>query len=118
MKTIIGTSVVFAGLILGVSNAIAHPAISCSCAIVLRNGSVATFDPTNVQHVEITRTESGNVNANCKVDLGSGPQMTFCSTGCANTIPGFVCLIDGQETNDWQEVISANGQTTLTCKIP
>jgi|SRR5262245_35273613 len=115
MKTLLGTAVVFAGTTFGASYANANPSISCACAIVLRNGSVATFSGATVQHVEITRTESVpvNVNANCKVDLGSGQQKTFNN---ANT--GFVCRIDGVSTTDWQEVIAASGQTTLTCKIP
>ena len=112
MKVLLGTAAVVAGMTFVASYAHANPSISCSCAIVLRNGQVSSFSGASVEHVEITRTESGNVNANCKVDLPSGQQQTwdFGSTG-------FLCFIDGVGTQDWQEVISANGQTTLKCQI-
>ena len=113
MKTLLGAAVVLAGLTFGVSSAFANPSIGCGCAIVLRNGTVATFNFPDLEHEEITLTESGNINANCKLDLGSGAQTTFDN---ANT-PGFTCSIAGTSisTTDWQEVISANGQTTLQC---
>jgi hypothetical protein len=73
MKTFIGTAVVLVGTMFGVSNAMANPSVGCGCSFVLRNGtSVATFFfGTGLEHVEITLTESGNVNADCKVDLAS-----------------------------------------------
>jgi hypothetical protein len=43
--------------------------------------------------LEITRTESGNTNSNCKVDLGSGTQTTL---NFGNT--GFACDLDGVPT--------------------
>jgi hypothetical protein len=117
MKTLLGTAMVVAGLTFGVSNAFANPSIGCGCNIVLRNGNVATFNFPSLEHEEITLTESGNVNADCKVDLGTGPQTTF---NFENT--GFPCFLTGSNgnitsTTDWQEVISANGQTTLQCKF-
>lgn len=97
----------------GVSHALANPGIGCGCDIVLRDGkTVATFTGSNVEHIEITRAESGNVNANCKVDLGKGSEVKFDFTST-----GFPCFINGVATNDWQEVISASGQTTLSCHI-
>jgi hypothetical protein len=115
MKTLLGTAVVLAGLTFGVSNAFANPSIGCGCSIVLRNGSVATFNFPHLEHEDITLAESGNIDANCKVDLGSGAQTTFDN---ANT--GFFCFLTGSNgniasTTDWQEVISASGQTTLQC---
>src|SRR5262249_36225786 len=112
MKVLLGTAAVVAGMMFLASYAYANPSISCSCTILDRNGGRTSFSGSSVEHVEITRTESGNVNANCKVDLPSGTQKTW---DFNNT--GFSCFIDGVGTRDWQEVISANGQTTLTCKI-
>ena len=118
MKTPLGTAVVLAGLTFGVSNAFANPSIGCGCNIVLRgNGpsfTVATFNFPGIEHELITVAESGNIEANCKVDLGTGAQQTFNN---ANT--GFLCFLTPStgtiSTDDWQEVISANGQTTLQC---
>jgi hypothetical protein len=75
MKTFIGTAVVLVGTVFGVSNTMANPSVGCGCSFVLRNGtSTATFFfGSGLEHEEITLTESGNVNADCKVDLGSGP---------------------------------------------
>ena len=118
MKTLLGAAVVLAGLTFGVSSASANPSIGCGCAIVLRNGTVATFNFPDLEHEEITLTESGNINADCKIDLGSGAQTTFNDDN--STPPGVPCLLTGStgvitSTTDWQEVISANGQTTLQC---
>jgi hypothetical protein len=118
MKTFIGTAVVLVGTMFGVSNAMANPSVGCGCSFVLRNGtSVATFFfGTGLEHVEITLTESGNVNADCKVDLGSGQAVNLDKS---NT--GFNCLLTGAggsvvaTTADWKETISASGQTTLSC---
>jgi hypothetical protein len=115
MKTLLGTAVVVAGMTFGVSHAFAHPAIGCGCDIVSRVGVVSTYSGKNVEHIEKTYTESGKVNANCKVDLGPGAQVSF-DTNSPLT-KGFFCNIDGVQTLDWHEVISANGQTTLTCQI-
>jgi hypothetical protein len=87
----------------------------CGCNIVLRNGTVANFSGSSLEEILIRRAESGNVNAHCQVDLGSGPQVTF-DTNSPLT-KGFVCTIDGVPTLDWQEVIAASGQTTLVCHI-
>jgi hypothetical protein len=116
MKTLLGTAVVLAGLTFGVSNAFANPAIGCGCNIVLRDGTtVVPFNVPGLEHEEITVAESGNIDANCKVDLGRGAQTTLNNS---NT-PGFTCSLTGSSgitpTTDWQEVISANGQTTLQC---
>jgi len=122
MKTLLGTAVVLAGLTFGVSDAFSNPFIGCGCGIVMRGNAppftVATFSFPGIEHEEVTVTESGNINADCKVDLGSGSQMTFNS---GNT-GGDVCNLTGSNgvitfTTDWQEVISANGQTTLQCKF-
>jgi hypothetical protein len=120
MKTLLGTALAAAGMTFGVSYAYANPGIDvpgsgCGCDIVLRTGAVVTFSDNMLEHKEITNTESGNTNANCKVDLGTGPQVTF-DTNSPLT-KGFVCFIGGITTLDWKEVISADGQTTLTCKI-
>src|SRR5262249_19904370 len=99
----------------GVSYANANPSISSSgCAIVLRNQTVGPFSGLSVEHVEKTVTESGNVNAKCKVDLGAAPggHREF---NIRNT--GFFCFIDGTATSDWSENISAHGETTLDCHI-
>ena len=115
MKTLLGTAVVLAGLTFGVSNAFANPAIGCGCSIVQRDGTtVVSYNVPGLEHEEITVAESGNIEANCKVDLGKGPQTTLNN---ANT--GFTCSLTGSSgitpTTDWQEVISASGQTTLQC---
>jgi hypothetical protein len=115
MKTLLGTAVVLAGLTFGVSNAFAHPSIGCGCSIIERNGNVATFNFPDLEHEEITLSERGNVNANCKVDLGTGQRKIF-----NNQNTGFSCDLTGSRgtitsTTEWQEVISANGQTTLQC---
>jgi hypothetical protein len=114
MKTLLGTAVVLAGLTFGVSNAFANPAIGCGCNLVDRSGNVGTFNFPSLEHEEITLAESGNIEANCKIDFGRGAQTTWNN---ANT--GFTCSIIGSPgiapTTDWQEVISANGQTTLQC---
>src|ERR1700741_4880247 len=114
MKTLLGTAVVLAGLTCGVSNAYANPAIGCGCALVDRMGHVSTFNFPDLEHEEITLAESGNIEANCKIDFEKGAQTTWNN---ANT--GFTCSIIGSPgitpTTDWQEVISANGQTTLQC---
>ncbi len=115
MKTLLGTAVVLAGLTFGVSNAFANPAIGCGCTVLLRNGIPAIFNFPALEHEEVTVAESGNIDANCKVDLGTGAQTTFNN---ANT--NFSCFLTGSNgtitsTTDWQEVISANGQTTLQC---
>ena len=115
MKTLLGTAVVLAGLTFGVSNAFANPAIGCGCEVVLRNGTVATFNFPFLEHEDITLSESGNIDANCKLDLGPGTETTFDIT---NT--GFLCFLTGSagditSTTDWQEVISASGQTTIQC---
>jgi hypothetical protein len=106
--------VVLAGLTFGVSNAFANPAIGCGCTVVQANGSVATFNFPDLEHEEITQAENGNIDANCKLDLVTTAQKTFNN---ANT--GFMCFLTGStgtiSTADWQEVISANGQTTLQC---
>jgi hypothetical protein len=116
MKKLLGIAIVAAGMTFGVSNASANPQIGCGCSVILRNGTVATFsDVTSVEELKIRVAESGNVLAQCQVDLGPGtaPQQTF---NFANT--GFSCFILGTATTDWQEIISANtGQTTLTCHI-
>lgn len=117
MKTFIGTAVVLVGTMFGVSYAMANPSVGCGCAFVLRNGTVATFFfGTGLEHEEITLAESGNVNADCKVDLGSGQALNLDKS---NT--GFNCLLTGAggsvvaTTADWKETISASGQTTLSC---
>jgi hypothetical protein len=115
MKPLLGTAVVLAGLTFGVSNAFAHPTIGCGCSIIDRNGHIATFNFPDLEHEEITVSESGNIDANCKVDLGTGPQETF-----NNGNTGFSCVLAGSNgpittTTDWQEVISASGQTTIQC---
>jgi hypothetical protein len=121
MKKLLGLAVAVAGMSFGVSNASANPAIGtgtggiCGCNIILRNGTVANFSGSSVEEILIRRAESGNVNAHCQVDLGSGPQVTF-DTNSPLT-KGFVCTIDGVPTLDWQEVIAASGQTTLVCHI-
>lgn len=118
MKTFIGTAVLLAGTLFGVSNAMAHPSVGCGCSFVQRNGSVATyFFGTGLEHEEITLAESGIINADCKVDLGSGQQINF---NFQNT-NGFLCQLTGlnggtvAQTQDWTETISASGQTTLSC---
>jgi hypothetical protein len=116
MKTLLGTAVVLAGLTFGVSNAFANPAIGCGCSVVDRAGNVATYDFPFLEQEDVTVAESGNIDAKCKVDLGAGAQTTWNNT---NT-NGFSCFLTGSmgkitSTTDWQEVISANGQTTLQC---
>jgi hypothetical protein len=106
---------VLAGLTFGVSNAFANPSIGCGCLVVLRDGTtVVPYNFPQLEHEEITLTESGNINANCKLDLKSGAQTTL---DFENT--GFTCSLAGASgiapNTDWQEVISANGQTTLEC---
>ena len=118
MKTLLGTAVVLAGLTFGVSNAFANPSIGCGCNIVMRDGiTVVGFSFPGIEHQEVTVSESGNINADCKVDLGAGAQTTL---NFANT--GFMCFITPStstiSTTDWSEVISASGQTTLTCHFP
>jgi len=117
MKTLLGTAVLVAGLTFGVSSAFANPFIGCGCRVVLANGSLATVDFPDLEHEEITLAENGNIEANCKLDLVTTAQITWNN---ANT--GFTCSIVGSSgptsippTTDWQEVISANGQTTLQC---
>src|SRR5215469_2224235 len=116
MKTLLGTAVVLAGLTFGVSNAFANPSIGCGCSIVDRNKMVVLFNFPQLEHEEITLTESGNINADCKLDLPPPPngEITWDN---ANT--GFTCSLANASgiapTTDWQEVISANGQTTLQC---
>ena len=119
MKTLLGTAVVLAGLTFGVSNAFANPFIGCGCGIVLRGISppftVATFNVPGIEEEDITVAESGNIDAKCKVDLGTGEQTTF-----DNQSTGDSCFLTGSNgiitsTTDWQEVISTNGQTTLQC---
>ena len=117
MKKLLGLAVAVAGMTFGVSNASANPTIGigCSCGLFLRNGSFATFTGSAREEILIRYAESGDVNAHCQVDLGSGPQVTF-DTNSPLT-KGFVCTIDGVATLDWQEVIAASGQTTLVCHI-
>ena len=115
MKTLLGTAVVLAGLTFGVSNAFAHPSIGCGCKIIDRLGHLETLDFPDVEHEEITLSESGNVEATCKVDFAKGQEEKF-----NNQNTGFSCDLTGSSgfitsTTDWQEVISANGQTTLQC---
>ena len=117
MRTgLIGLAVV-AGLAFASGGALANPDIQGGCSLVLRNGSVAAFNFPFLEHEEITLAESNNINSNCKADLGEGDQKTFDKS---NT--GFQCFLTGtlgtiEGTDDWQEVISADGQTTLTCKF-
>jgi hypothetical protein len=115
-KKLLGLAVAVAGMTFGVSNASANPQIGCGCTVLLRTGVPATFsDVTSVEELKIRVAESGDVLAQCQVDLGPGtaPQQTF---NFANT--GFNCFILGTPTTDWQEIISANtGQTTITCHI-
>src|SRR5690348_11287853 len=116
MKTLFGTALVVAGLTFGGSNAFANPTIGCGCSLVDRSGHVGTYYFPDLEHEEITLAESGNIDANCKIDFGAGTQTTWNN---ANT--EFPCLLTGAmgaviaSTTDWQEVISANGQTTLQC---
>lgn len=115
MKTVLIGLTVLAGLTFAASGALAHPDIQGGCAFVLRNGTVASFNFPFLEHEEITLAESGNINADCKADLGAGEQTTF-----DNGNTGFPCFLTGTagtitSTTDWQEVISANGQTTLQC---
>lgn len=117
MKAVLIGLTVLAGLAFATSSALANPDIQGGCAFVLRNGGVASFNFPFLEHEEITLAESNNINSNCKVDLGTGDQMTFDKS---NT--GFQCFLTGtrgtiEGTDDWQEVISADGQTTLTCKF-
>jgi hypothetical protein len=110
MKALLGTAVAVAGMTVGASYANANTAIvGCEGVILLRNHKLATFPGASIEHQEITCAESGS---NCKVDLRSGSQTTF---NFGNT--GLTCDLQGVMTQDWQEVISAIGQTTLTCKI-
>src|SRR6267378_2283737 len=90
MKTLLGTAVVLAGLTFGVSNAFANPAIGCGCSVVTRTGAVATFNFPDLEHEDITLAESGNIDANCKLDLGRGEQTTF-----NNANAGFTCSLTG-----------------------
>jgi hypothetical protein len=120
MKTLLGTAVVLAGLTFGVSNSFANPAIGCGCTLVLRNGTTAIFNfgtRSALEHEDITVAESGNIDANCKADLGTGSQQTFDfgNTGFTCSITGSAGPTDIPPTTDWKEVISANGQTTLQC---
>jgi hypothetical protein len=114
MKTLLGTAVVLAGLTFGVSNAFANPSVGCGCSIVDRNKNVVAYVFPTLEHEEVTVTESGNINADCKVDLPSGDEKTW---NFANT--GFLCFLNPSTgipgTTDWQEVISKDGQTTLQC---
>jgi hypothetical protein len=119
MKTFIGTAVVLVGTVFGVSNTMANPSVGCGCSFVLRNGTTTAtfFFGSGLEHEEITLTESGNINADCKVDLGSGPAVP----NLDKSKTGFDCLLTGAggsvvaTTADWKETISANGQTTLSC---
>jgi hypothetical protein len=119
MKTFIGTAVVLAGTMFGVSNSMANPSVGCGCSFVLRDHKTvaAFFFGTGLEHEEITLTESGNVNADCKVDLGRNSQAV--NLDKSNT--GFNCFLTGAggsvvaTTADWKETISASGQTTLSC---
>src|SRR5215472_4716815 len=113
MKTFLGTAVVLAGLTFGVSNAFAHPSIGCGCAIFVRTGHLGIFNFPDLEHEEITLSESGNVEANCKIDFAKGQEQTF-----NNQNTGDTCNLTGSDssgilasTTDWQEIISANGQT-------
>ena len=116
MKTLLGTTVVLAGLIFGESNAFANPTIGCGCSVLLTNGALGTFNfGSGLEQLDITLAESGNIDAKCKVDLGTGEQTTF-----DNQSTGDSCFLTGSNgiitsTTDWQEVISTNGQTTLQC---
>jgi hypothetical protein len=120
MKTFIGTAVVLVGTMFGVSNSMANPSIGCGCSFVLTNqrSVAAFFFGTGLEHEEITLTESGNVNADCKVDL-TNPTGKAVNLDKSNT--GFNCLLTGlggsvvASTADWKETISASGQTTLSC---
>lgn len=118
MKELLGLAVAVAGMTFGVSYANANPAVpavGCDCAVVLRNGTVASFTGAAREEIHVRYAESGNVVAKCQVDLGAGPQVTF-DTNSPLT-KGFVCNIDGVPTLVWQEVIAASGQTTITCEI-
>jgi hypothetical protein len=115
MKTLLVTAVVVAGMTFGVSHAFAHPAIGCGCEIVLRNGKVAVLLGNQTEDRKVNYTESGNVNAFCKVDLGPGAQISFDTK--SPLTKGFFCDIDGVQTFIWHEDISAKGETTLTCQI-
>ena len=113
MKPFLGLVVIVAGMTFGASYASANPVlVGCSCGLFLRNGSFATFTGSAREEIHIRYAESGNVNAHCQVDLGPGPQTTF---NFSNT--GFPCFVDDVATNDWQEVISASGQTDIACHI-
>ena len=113
MKVLLGTAAVVMGITFVASYASANPSISCSCTVLDRNGNPTTFSGSLVEHVEINRSENGrNILADCKVDLPSGKQQTW---DVNNT--GFQCFIDGRGTTDWKEVISASGQTSLSCHI-
>jgi hypothetical protein len=115
MKELLGLAVAVAGMSFGVSYANANPAVpavGCDCAVVLRNGTVASFTGAAREEIHVRYAENGNVVAKCQVDLGAGSQQNF---DISNT--GFNCFIDGVPTANWHEVISASGQTTITCEI-
>jgi hypothetical protein len=112
---LLGLALAVAGMTFSVSNASANPTIGigCSCGLFLRNGSFATFTASAREKILIRYAESGDVNAHCQVDLGSGSRVTFDASST-----GFPCFVDGVATTDWQrEVIAASGQTTLVCHI-
>lgn len=66
---------------------------------------------TDSSHAVIT--PNGNTTLTCQINLtGTGAQVEF---DYSNT--GTPCGTFAGDTTDWQEIISASGQATLTCHI-
>ena len=62
MKELLGLAVAVAGMTFGVSYANANPAVpavGCDCAVVLRNGTVASFTGAAREEIHVRYAESG-----------------------------------------------------------
>jgi hypothetical protein len=131
---------VFAGLTFGVSNVVAHPAFTGSCQILKRNKSgedlTLKFDTPAcssqpgvpcLEEIDFNATPlglPGEITLTCRADnLGVGTGTTilnFANTGDTCDL-GLGPLPENApiaKTQNWQEVITASGEATLTCVFP
>jgi len=132
MKILLKTAVAFAGLTFGVSTGLAHPSFNATCTVL---------DPNKVGHElglkndvpacggALPCTEELDFNA---TQLGQPGEMTITCRGdnlqpppTATTILNFSNTGDqchlgltGVTTQNWQEVITTDGEVTLTCVFP
>lgn len=83
--------------------------VGCFVIFGTPEGVVQGSAPDGFQRVV---TKSGNVNAVCRVQQTSGPELTR-----AYTVNGGVCNTGAGQTNDVKILANPNGMIMLVCKI-